>query len=86
MSRRPIPRRRKSSRKVSRQPGTSSTPYIRRLLGRLQQPPIVSCRPQVSATMVNIERATSEYSTCPVVRRIVRAFFIVLAAWYRSSV
>ena len=85
MSRRPIPYRPSCRRNVSRQPGTSATPYIRWLLGALQHPPIVSWRPQLSPTMVSIGRATSEYSTCPVVSRMVRAFFIVFAAWYRSS-
>ena len=60
MSRRPIPCRPSRRRKVSRQPGTFVTPYIRKLLGALQQPPMVSCRPHVSATIVNIGRATSE--------------------------
>lgn len=54
MSRRPSPKTASAARKFSLHPATPATPYSKRLLGSLQRPPMVSCTPQVSATMANI--------------------------------
>src|SRR5262249_37650754 len=60
MSLRPSPWRASSFRKFSRQPVMPLTPYISSFDCALQQPAIVSWKPQLSPMTVIIGRATSE--------------------------
>src|SRR5215469_71743 len=60
MSLRPSPWRASSFKKFSRQPGTPLTPYNSSFDCALQQPAIVSWKPQLSPMTVISGRATSE--------------------------